>query len=71
MDQSKSPTAHVSNIEDYEKYLIHSRGEIIQKLKLLGKKNNLVTAHIGNDTVLTAVVSATSPKGVEVPCAFT
>ena len=54
MEQSNTP--HVSNIEDYEKYLIHSRGEIIQKLRMLGKGNDLVTAHIGNDNVLTAVV---------------
>lgn len=56
MEQPNSATPHVSNIEDYEKYLIHSRGEIIHKLRQLGKSNNLVTAHIGNDSVLTAVI---------------
>ena len=56
MEQTNKPSAHIANIEDYDKYLLHSRGEIIQKLRQLGKDKNLVTAHIGSETVLTAVI---------------
>jgi c-di-GMP-binding flagellar brake protein YcgR len=60
MEQTNSSTSHISNIEDYEKYLLHGRGEIIQKLRQLGKSKCLVTAHIDNDSLLTAVVDVLS-----------
>lgn len=56
MEQTEKPNNQVANIEDYEKYLLHSRGEIIQKLRQLGKDKNLVTAHVGNETILTAIL---------------
>lgn len=66
MEQTDKSSAQVANIEDYEKYLLHGRGEIIQKLRQLGKDKNLVTAHIGNDTVLTAIIDVLSDNDLVV-----
>ncbi|MGD8483257.1 MAG: flagellar brake protein [Thioalkalispiraceae bacterium] len=60
MEQPDTPNKHITNIEDYDKYLLHSRGEIIQKLRQLAKDKNLLTAHIGNETALTAVIDVLS-----------
>lgn len=66
MEQTDKPNAQVANIEDYEKYLLHSRGEIIQKLRQLGKDKNLVTAHVGNETILTAIIDVLSDNDLVV-----
>ena len=66
MEQSDTDKPKVANIEDYEKYLLYSRGEIIQKLRQLGKGKNLITGHIGNETVLTAVIDVLSDNNLVV-----
>jgi len=52
------------NIENAEKYLLHSRGEIIQKLKMLAKDHCLITAHFnaGQESLITAVVDVLREK---------
>ena len=52
------------NIENSEKYLLHSRGEIIQKLRMLAKDHCLISAHFnaGQDTLITAVIDVLKEK---------
>ena len=52
------------NIENTEKYLLHSRGEIIQKLKMLAKDKCLISAHFnaGRDSLITAVIDVLREK---------
>lgn len=52
------------NIENTEKYLLHSRGEIIQKLKMLAKDHCLITAHFnaGQESLITAVIDVLREK---------
>lgn len=52
------------NIENAEKYLLQSRGEIIQKLRMLAKDKCLITAHFnaGQDSLITAVIDVLKEK---------
>lgn len=52
------------NIENTEKYLLHSRGEIIQKLRMLAKDKCLISAHFnaGQDSLITAVIDVLKEK---------
>jgi len=52
------------NIQNVEKYLLHSRGEIIQKLRMLAKDRCLISAHFnaGQDSLITAVIDVLKEK---------
>ena len=54
------------NIEDQEKYQIHGRGEIMQKLRMLGKSNSMITAYFGGGeySLLTLVVDVMADKNL-------
>ncbi len=53
-----------NNIENAEKFLLHSRGEIIQKLRMLAKDKCLISAHFnaGQDSLITAVIDVLKEK---------
>ena len=53
-----------NNIENTEKFLLHSRGEIIQKLRMLAKDKCLISAHFnaGQDSLITAVIDVLKEK---------
>lgn len=54
----------VDNIENAEKYLLQSRGEIIQKLRMLAKDKCLITAYFnaGQNSLITAVIDVLKEK---------
>lgn len=54
----------IDNIENAEKYLLQSRGEIIQKLRMLAKDHCLISAHFnaGKDSLITAVIDVLKEK---------
>ena len=55
-------------VDNYEKYLLHTRAAIIQKLKQLAKGKNNITAHFaaGKYSLLTQVVDVLTDKGLVV-----
>ena len=55
-------------VDNYEKYLLHNRAAIIQKLKQLAKGKNNITAHFaeGKYSLLTQVVDVLNDKGLVV-----
>ncbi|MDH5572656.1 MAG: flagellar brake protein [Gammaproteobacteria bacterium] len=55
-------------VDNYDKYLLHNRAAIIQKLKQLAKGKNNITAHFaeGKYTLLTQVVDVLNDKGLVV-----
>ncbi len=57
-----------SVVDNYEKYLLHGRGAIIQKLRQLEKSRSLITAHFGGGrySLLTAVLEVLPDKEVVV-----
>lgn len=63
MEQSNK-TPQVTNIEDYEKYMLQSRGEILQKLRQLAKNRSMITAHFSGDSMLTAVIDVISDNNL-------
>ncbi|MFK5915744.1 MAG: flagellar brake protein [Woeseiaceae bacterium] len=54
----------IDNIENMEHYMLYGRGEIMQKLRQLGKKNTLLTLHIGELTMLSTVVDVLADKNL-------
>ena len=63
-----STRANQSVVDNYEKYLLHGRGAIIQKLRQLAKSRSLITAHFGGGqhSLLTAVLEVLPEKDVVV-----
>ena len=60
----QTPASSQSVVDNYEKYLLHGRGAIIQKLRQLEKSRSLITAHFdgGKHSMLTAVVDVMPDK---------
>lgn len=44
--------------------MLHGRGEIMQKLRQLGKKNSLITLHFGEQSMLSTVVDVLADKNL-------
>ena len=59
MDKTK-----LDSIENMEHYMLYGRGEIIQKLRQLGKKNSLISIHFGELSMLSTVVEILSDKNL-------
>ena len=57
-------TTNIDSIENIEHYMLYSRGEIIQKLRQLGKKNSLISLHFGGQTMLSTVVDILADKSL-------
>jgi c-di-GMP-binding flagellar brake protein YcgR len=57
-------TPKVDNIENMEHYMLYGRGEIMQKLRQLGKKNSLITLHFNDKTMLSTVVDVLADKNL-------
>lgn len=57
-------TPKIDNIENMEHYMLYGRGEIMQKLRLLGKKNSLITIHFNEQSMLSTVVEVLSDKNL-------
>ncbi len=65
---SEDSKADQAVVDNYEKYLLHGRGAIIQKLRQLAKARSLITAHFGGGrhSLLTAVLEVLPDKEVVV-----
>ncbi len=61
-----SANDELDGITDIDKYFLHSKGEIIQKLRLLGKSKSSITGYFngGKDFFLTAVVEVLRDKNI-------
>ena len=57
-------TPKIDSIENMEHYMLYGRGEIMQKLRQLGKKHSLITLHFGESTMLSTVVDVLSDKNL-------
>lgn len=57
-------TPKIDSIENMEHYMLYGRGEIIQKLRQLGKKNSLISLHFNDHTMLSTVVDILSDKNL-------
>lgn len=57
-------TLKVDNIENMEHYTLYGRGEIMQKLRQLGKKNSLISLHFGEQSMLSTVVDVLADKNL-------
>lgn len=57
-------TPKIDSIENMEHYMLYGRGEIIQKLRQLGKKNSLILLHFNDHTMLSTVVDILSDKNL-------
>ena len=67
-DNTNKPTSDedLENIADIEKYFLHSKGEIVQKLKLLAKSKSALTGYFnnGNDFFLTSIIDVLRDKNI-------
>ncbi len=54
----------IDSIENMEHYMLLGRGEIMQKLRQLGKKNSLISLHFGEQTMLSTVVDVLADKNL-------
>ena len=64
-DEKNTPSApKIDSIENMEHYMLYGRGEIMQKLRLLGKKNSLISLHFNERTMLSTVVDVLSDKNL-------
>ncbi len=56
----------LDNIADIEKYLLRSKGEIVQKLRLLSKSKSAISGYFnnGNDFFLTSIIEVLRDKNV-------
>lgn len=59
-------TAQIDNMENMENYILHGRGEIIQKLKQLVKTTTLVSIHFNGNMILTSVLDVLTDKNLVV-----
>jgi len=57
-------TPKIDSIENMEHYMRYGRGEIMQKLRQLGKKQSLITLHFNESTMLSTVVDVLSDKNL-------
>jgi len=57
-------TPKIDSIENMENYILHGRGEIMQKLRQLGKKKSLISLHFGEQTMLSTVVDVLADKNL-------
>ena len=57
-------TPKIDSIENMEHYMLYGRGEIMQKLRQLGKKHSLITIHFNEQTMLSTVVDILSDKNL-------
>ncbi|MCW8900710.1 MAG: flagellar brake protein [Gammaproteobacteria bacterium] len=57
-------TPKIDNIENMEHYMLYGRGEIMQKLRQLSKKNSLITLHFNDQTMLSTVVDVLADKNL-------
>lgn len=57
-------TPKIDSIENMEHYMLYGRGEIMQKLRQLGKKNSLISLHFGEQTMLSTVVDVLADKNL-------
>lgn len=57
-------TPKIDSIENMEHYMLYGRGEIMQKLRQLGKKHSLITMHFNEQTMLSTVVDILSDKNL-------
>lgn len=57
-------TPKIDSIENMEHYMLYGRGEIMQKLRQLGKKHSLITLHFNESTMLSTVVDVLSDKNL-------
>lgn len=57
-------TSKIDSIENMEHYMLSGRGEIMQKLRLLGKKNSLISIHFNNQSMLSTVVDVLADKNL-------
>ena len=63
-ENNTTSTQKIDSIENMENYMLHSRGEIIQKLRQLGKKNSLISLHFGEQSMLSTVVDILTDKSL-------
>ena len=63
-ENNTSITQKIDSIENMENYMLYSRGEIIQKLRQLGKKNSLISLHFGEQSMLSTVVDVLTDKSL-------
>ena len=67
-DNTNKPTSNedLENIADIEKYFLRSKGEIVQKFKLLVKSKSALTGYFnnGNDFFLTSIIDVLRDKNV-------
>lgn len=63
---TSSSNDDLENIADIEKYFLRSKGEIIQKLRLLAKSKSSITGYFsnGNEFFLTAIIDVLRDKNV-------
>ena len=57
-------TQKIDSIENMENYMLYGRGEIMQKLRQLGKKNSLISLHFGEQSMLSTVVDVLADKNL-------
>ena len=57
-------TPKFDSIENMENYMLYGRGEIMQKLRQLGKKHSLISLHFNERTMLSTVVDVLSDKNL-------
>lgn len=65
---SSSSTDELENIADIEKYFIRSKGEVVQKLRLLAKGKSALTGYFNNSSefFLTSIIDVLRDKNVVV-----
>ena len=63
-ENNTTTTQKIDSIENMEHYMLYSRGEIIQKLRQLGKKNSLISLHFGGHSMLSTVVDVLTDKSL-------
>ena len=63
-ENNTTNTQKIDSIENMEHYMLYSRGEIIQKLRQLGKKNSLISLHFGEQSMLSTVVDVLTDKSL-------
>ena len=57
-------TSKIDNIENMEHYMLYGRGEIMQKLRQLGKKNSLISLHFNDNSMLSTVVDVLADRNL-------
>ena len=57
-------TPKIDSIENLEHYMLYGRGEIMQKLRQLGKKHSLISLHFNDFSMLSTVVDVLADKNL-------